>query len=330
MVKIKQPKIIKIEGNITYYESDFDENKTKRVVSKETRKKLSEKRKQLKKQPREGQSKKAQNFHSQLIKDYITQDSARGRFESNRSNEVDEYLYQDVVLEEVELEEDQIETYEQEEEKPFRTHFTYTKKDKNIIQKWLNKKKKELQALSMKDGIMNEYDIQKVNFSQIKMTESLLVNIENNSDNIDFEDIELTNELSYKVDKESQNELIDYLVNNNASNFDIFESNQLFELQNLLETYELNEDEIEKIKSKYRKILPKIYDLYTFEVELRINKDLSKEIDKLNELFVYNFLLYERTKYISLIKEYIKDNFTYIKESKLNLIFLKGVISNDK
>ena len=179
-LKMKKPKVIKVVGNITYLESEYDENKIKRKVSLETRKKLSESRKKAKKQPREGQSKKANNFFKQLEKDYIKFTSARGKFQESKNEEYD-YLNENTDIFDNDIDDENIKKSEI-EIKEVKKRGKMTTKEKQISENWIRKNENKLSAINSSHGIINEYEIQKLNFSEVKMEESLLTNVEENVD----------------------------------------------------------------------------------------------------------------------------------------------------
>lgn len=180
--KIKKTKILKVDGNITYLESNLKEKKRK-PVSAETRALLSRKRRALTKQPREGQSKKNQNFYQELIKDYVKQKSALGRYISRKDK--------------IKLEQ-----------------------KKQEVTDFLMKKKEQLVLINASCGIFNEYDVQKANFNQIKMTEELLINIEESNyvEDIDeeFED-KMLNNIEYYDDLVERDNLVKFLNEQQSS-----------------------------------------------------------------------------------------------------------------
>ncbi len=364
--KEKKVKVTEKIGNITYLASDNDENKPKRFVSLATRKKLSDKRRSLTKQPREGQSKKASNLYAQLDKDYIKQNSAKGQFMKGKSKEslkddefnifslnnengmdsgfieeeVDEKL--DEVTEvkvkkkskktkklkkgkKIKLVEEPVEEIVKAEATPFKLFIAITPKHRAEIKKWLDKNKDELSKVTAKDGIINEYDIQKVNFSQIKMTESLLINIEQKNSNIDSEDIYWLENLNDEFIEKERDEVIQYLISNKYSFEEIFTYVQKELMVEMLEKRSVAELEIEKVISKYEPRLIQIYD-YVSKILRKIGRrENIKSI--LMEVIRYSFLLSHYDQNMEeLIKDYIEEKYEDLVEFIIpsQLSFLKG------
>ena len=247
-------KIIKKENGITYLES-YDPTKPKRVVSLETRKKLSEKRKSATKQPRSGQSKKAQNLLTQLEKDYLTQQSARGRFtrgkskyDSDTRDEVDELMqYSDSDFC------DTIDESDNEVIKPqkddFRRYVPITNADKKTIKKWLDKNESKLKAITAKDGILNEYDIQICNFTQIKMTEAIITNIEEANNDHKIESNEIDESMQRQYIMSYRNKLATSLLDSGSDGFEVEFNIEIDKLDDYLESILINENDASKISN---------------------------------------------------------------------------------
>lgn len=217
-MKMKKSKVIKVVGKTTYLESSYDENKTKRVFSAETRKKISDSRKKAIKQPREGQSKKANDFYKQLIKDYVKFSSARGKYQESKNEEYDHLLEMNDFIEQIE-QEDKSEI----ELKEIKKRGKLTQKEKQIIKEWIEQEKAKLSLVTAKDGIISEYEIQKLNFTEIKMEESFLTNIEENSEELKStlgvntrKDIEIDDRLDEDLENKEYLELLTYLLENDS------------------------------------------------------------------------------------------------------------------
>lgn len=140
----KQPKLIKEENGIKYYET----NEVTKRKSLETRKKMVEARK---KQipPRLGQSKKSNNFFDELNRDYLKKSSAQGKYSKIDS------------------------------------------KHKKEIEEWMKKNKDKLKSVGVDEGILCEYDIQKILYTEIKLAS-----------------ISYGRELNEKIPEEDKEELI--------------------------------------------------------------------------------------------------------------------------
>lgn len=322
--KIKQAKVLKIVGNITYLESDYseaEENKPKRKVSWETRQKLSKKRKAVKKQPRAGQSKKAQNFFSQLKKDYIDQSSAMGKFQRGKGKEDYEsemlrFLFDNQEVEEQDLLENEVNltTKDNKDKDGFKLFIKITDEHKKDIKKWLNKNVNKLEEIGLNEGIMSEYDIMNVNFSQVKMTDNLIENLDlgsnvNNVVTIDYESNILDKEIKNKHDmarykfisfKEYQYEDVREILSEYSSDLFI----------DTLYSFSYSEEKINYFSKFYNKVCSEYFDLF------------------FNEPSDYHIFLVEdlvRSSHL-IILSFIEDKFDantinkYLKESKLNIV----------
>lgn len=92
MKKNKKVKIVEIKNGITYLESDNSSNSPpKKKFSNEARAKLSKARRARVKQPRDGTSKKCQNLHDQIIKDYLAPD-VNIKISAKQKKEIEKWL----------------------------------------------------------------------------------------------------------------------------------------------------------------------------------------------------------------------------------------------
>lgn len=93
--KNKKTKVLEIKNGITYLQSDNVEedtnNPSRKKFSKEAREKLSVARRARIKQPRDGTSKKCQNLHDQIIKDYLMPDT-NIKISKKQRNEITKWL----------------------------------------------------------------------------------------------------------------------------------------------------------------------------------------------------------------------------------------------
>jgi hypothetical protein len=331
----KKVKIIEKIGNITYLESDDTENKKKRTLSVERKKQMSEKRRKRKVQPRTGQSKKCQNFFSQLFKDYIKQTSAVGKYMRGKSAnmhsndnydptdlnnndnvfDIDDYI-------ENELKEEDDETtvvsyntkqigYDEKYIKPIKL----TSKHKKEISRWLKKKEKLLKSITADKGVLNEYDVQKLLFNEFKMTEELIQNIEENSKNhIKYDDIYidiLDNQLFSHYNNEdiifdSQSSLIPSIIDN--------------KLYSLLYS-EDKEDEYDIIRNNFVDKYQNIIGYYENE---RIN---PKYLESYCDIIAYSILLLNyNKKQFNLIKKYI-ESYYFELSTIITPNILKGILN---
>lgn len=321
--KIKQPKVLKVVGNITYLESDYseaEENKPKRKVSWETRQKLSKKRKAVKKQPRAGQSKKAQNFFSQLKKDYVDQSSAMGKFQRGKGkddyeSEMLKFLFENQEVEEQDILENEVNltTKDNKDKDGFKLFITITDDHKKDIKQWLSKNKSKLESLGLSEGIMSEYDIMNVNFSQVKMTDNLIENLDlgsnvNNVVNIDYESDILDKEIKNKHDiarykfisfKEYQYEQVRDILSEYASDLFI----------DTLYSFSYSEKKINYYSKFYNKVCSGYFNLF-FD-------NNNEEVLLVEDLVRSSHLI---------ILSFIEDKFDsnsinkYLKESRLNIV----------
>jgi len=148
----------------------------KRTLSNETRKRISASRRNRTTQPRSGQSTKDQNLYEQMNSDYLV--SKRHKSDLTTVKTIQEEETEDLNKEDSY---DEINVGFEDDKQEGEQKIVYRKlslKEKKQIKQWLERKKKKLVNITAKDGILNQYDIQKVNFSQIKMTESLITHIE--------------------------------------------------------------------------------------------------------------------------------------------------------
>lgn len=311
----KKVKIIEKIGNITYLAPVVE--KKKRKMSAEKKRQLSEKRRKRKVQPRQGQSKKCQNFYSQLFKDYIKQTSAMGKFMRGKSANMhskDNYDPTDLTNNDnvFDLEEYMSEVIDEEqieEETAFNNgkHIGYEKKfikpikithnHKKEISKWLKKYEKQLKSLNGDNGIFNEYDVQKLLFNEFKMTENIMQNIEENSKNhLQYDDLYIN--------------ILDNEMFNIFNNKDISFDNKLNYMFALFDKrlYELlysedKDDEFDGIKKKYLKTY---YNSFLFYTKSNINPKLTENFV---DIIIYSILLHHKNKRrFDLIKNYIKEH----------------------
>lgn len=328
--KNKEPKIVKIENGITYLEPYLGETKPKRIVSLKTRKLLSEKRRALKKQPRSGQTKKVNNFYDQLDKDYIKQTSAKGKFMRNKTKDDEDleviinnnsdydnfsYTNDNDINDEDELcpEEDKLTEKEflnkRATKKGFRLYIPITKKDKSEIKSWLSKNSSLLKKIDHNSGIHNEYSIQFPSFHEVKMTESLLVSVEQNKSNC----IEYSQDLDYYLDLQSEIEheieISSYLKTKGYSQLEIFSYLELNRMESLLNEYNTELKQKETILNNYNSFLENIYN-FNLKINNRDNnfslENNMFEISKINQIIRYYFLLKHNKQKLSLINDYIK------------------------
>lgn len=327
-LKMKKSKVIKIENGITYLEPDKTNDKPKRIVSAETRKKLSLARRSAKKQPREGQSKKADNFYKQLTADYITFSSARGKFQESKDEEY-EHIKEMIAQSEQENifnnEDDQPKKKKKNQDdensddsnKETKNRGTFTPKQKKTSKRWLERKKNKtkLEKIDSKDGIISEYEIQKFLFGELKMEESLLINLEENASNINFfvsnnVPVDLTVESDYDIELELNDfkSQYDYL----KSQYDILAVFDYLLYKNITEL--LAKADI-KIHYKQKETYSKWFKKFTFyRKELKLNDLIHypEDCKKIIDIFTYNILSITKMKQIThknLINEYIDSEY---------------------
>lgn len=147
----------------------------KRKLSNETRKRISASRRNRTTQPRSGQSTKDQNLYEQMNSDYLVSKRFKGDLTTVKT------IHEEDTEENNEDQFDEINVGFEDDKQEGEVKIVYRKltlKEKAKIKQWLESNKRKLTNITAKDGILNQYDIQKVNFSQIKMTESLITHIE--------------------------------------------------------------------------------------------------------------------------------------------------------
>jgi len=326
--KLKEPKIIKVVGNITYYESDYseeDELKPKRVVTWETKQKLSAKRKAVKKQPRAGQSKKAQNFFSQLNKDYITQSSAMGKFQRGKGkddyeSEMLRHLFENQEINDEQLLEGEtnLSKKDDKDKDGFKLFIKIEDKHKKEIKKWMNKNKNKLENIALNEGIMSEYDIMNVNFSQVKMTDNLIENLDlganhNNIVNVNYDKQIMSKDIKDKHYFEGKKFLnaLEYELEHDQELFFEFASDKFIDF---LYDLDLNEKQIKYYSSFYHKVCQGYFKLFFKKANMTsfIIEDL---IDSSN-LIIYSFL--EDKFDANIIYRYLKDiNLGFVKATEI-------------
>lgn len=330
----KKIKIIEKIGNITYLESEDVEGKEKRSLSPERKKQMSEKRRKRTVQPRTGQSKKCQNFFSQLFKDYIKQTSAVGKYMRGKSAnmhsndnydptdlnnndnifDIDDYMENELDNEEdntkiVSYNSKQI-GYDDKYIKPIKL----TKKHKKDISKWLKRKEKLLKSITATEGVLNEYDVQKLLFNEFKMTENIMMNIEENGKNhIQYDNLYINIMDNELFNKNNNKELV---FNSQSSLIPSIIDSKLYELL-------YNEDKEEL----YEDVRYDFFDRYNAVVSFYENNILNpKLIDGYCDIIVYAMLLiYNSKDKLSLIKDYIKSYYSDL-YNLMTLNKIKGIL----
>lgn len=325
-MKMKKSKVIKVVGKTTYLESSYDENKTKRVFSAETRKKISDSRKKAIKQPREGQSKKANDFYKQLVKDYVKFSSARGKYQESKNEEYDHLLEMNDFIEQIE-QEDKSEI----ELKEIKKRGKLTQKEKQIIKEWIEVNKDKLSLVTAKDGIISEYEIQKLNFTEIKMEESFLTNIEENSEELKStlgvntrKDIEIDDRLDEDLENKEYLELLTYLLENDS----ILNSFKEVFFKYSKEFLEKNNKKLDtNTKKRYNGYISK------FIKFIDINKlnHLILEQQSLSNILEIFFLCFTarnqltKSEYLAIISGLFEDRYFYYEYKNDLLDFLKQI-----
>lgn len=176
-------------------------------------------------------------------------------------------------------------------------------KEKEISKNWIESNKDKLSNIKSEDGILFEYDIQKLNFNDVKMEESLLINLEEDSDDQSFQnrfDLDLYEKIDLELDKKHYYELFSYNYKNSSYNHELEKFQNAFELT--INSFLKDQN----IKNLYYYFNCKFNHFIFLNKEQNIIENILLNLLDIFEIFKYIVLFFEKEIQINnkLILEY--------------------------